>query len=280
MRQRRRAQEGYSRLGASSLVALVILLLPLSARPQQEESPAVGASSGEACVILLHGLGRTYRSMNHMARALWSAGYRVVNQDYPSREETVEALAMSSVPAALARCRSKTAGAIHFVTHSMGGIVLRYYLSQQRPPELGRAVMLAPPNQGSEVADVLKDLAPYEWFNGPAGQQLGTGPDSLPNRLGPVDFPVGIIAGNAPHVVDQLLTDVFPGENDGKVSVERTKVEGMSDFLVVPYDHTFIMDEPEVIRQTLKFIAEGTFDHSAVGAGDEGICSGCEVGSP
>ena len=166
---------------------------------------------------------------------------------------------METIERGLGRCARMQARSVHFVTHSMGGVLVRYFLSRHRPENLGRVVMLSPPNQGSEAADHLRDSALYEWFNGPAGQQLVTGPDGLPSQLGPVDFPLGIITGNQHSFFDAWLADVIPGTDDGKVSVERAKVEGMTDFLVLPYSHPFIMNATEVIEQTLHFLSRGRF---------------------
>ena len=216
---------------------------------------------GEQCVVLLHGLGRTYRSMDQIEDALRASGYRTVNINYPSRSKTIQELAVEAVPEGLHHCRLKGAKQINFVTHSMGGLVLRYYLSTHRVPELGKAVMLSPPNQGSEVADALAGSAIYSRVNGPAGAQLVTGPQGLPAQLGPVDFTLGIITGNEHTAVDAVLATQIPGENDGKVSVERAKVEGMRDFLVLPVTHTFIVNNDVVIGQTLHFLKHGQFLH-------------------
>ena len=216
---------------------------------------------GEQCVVLLHGLGRTYRSMDQIEDALRASGYRTVNINYPSRSKTIQELAVEAVPEGLHHCRLKGAKQINFVTHSMGGLVLRYYLSTHRVPELGKAVMLSPPNQGSEVADALAGSAIYSRVNGPAGAQLVTGPQGLPAQLGPVDFTLGIITGNEQTAVDSVLATQIPGENDGKVSVERAKVEGMRDFLVLPVTHTFIVNNDVVIGQTLHFLKHGNFLH-------------------
>ncbi len=227
---------------------------------------ASGASSAPGpadtaleCVVLLHGLGRTYRSMGDMADALRDAGYLPVNIDYPSREFPIETLAEAAVGRGIERCRRAHARRIHFVTHSLGGILARYYLAHEPLPELGRVVMLSPPNRGSEVADALADNPLYVWLNGPAGQQLGTGSADMPARLGPVDYPTGVITGDRAAFYDAWLTGVFDSANDGKVSVERARVEGMTDFLVVPYTHTFIMAADDVIRQTLHFLRHGRF---------------------
>ena len=215
--------------------------------------------------MLLHGLGRTFRSMSRLAHAAESVGYTAVNLDYPSRDKPIEALAAAFLPKAIERCRKELAEPIHFVTHSMGGIVVRYYLEQNRVAELGRVVMLSPPNQGSEAADALRTDTLYVWWNGPAGQQLGTGPDGIAARLRPVRYPVGIIAGTRHALFDAQRATLFPGPNDGKVSVERTKVTGMSDFLVLPATHTFIMNDDEAISQTLHFLRHGRFRrHAAI----------------
>ena len=206
-------------------------------------------------VILLHGLARTARAMKKMENALLDASYTVINQGYPSTKQNIQTLAAETLPAALAKC--PTTGSIHFVTHSMGGILLRQYLSQHNIPRLGRTVMLGPPNQGSEAVDRLSDWAPFQWFNGPAGSQMGTGPESIPNQLSPVDFPVGIIAGN--QTINFLLSTQLPGPNDGKVTVERTKVEGMQAHLVLPVTHPFMMRNGEVIELVKVFLATGTF---------------------
>jgi triacylglycerol lipase len=238
------------------ILAFVVLTAP-GICAGHERGPA---TVGSECVILLHGLGRTSRSLSKMANALQASGYKPVNLDYPSRKKTIQDLALETIGHGLSRCAGMQARTVHFVTHSMGGLLVRYYLSRNRPGNLGRVVMLSPPNQGSEVADHLRDSALYEWFNGPAGQQLVTGPEGLPAQLGPVDFPLGIITGNQHSFFDAWLADVIPGTDDGKVSVARAKVEGMADFLVLPYSHPFIMNANEVIDETLSFLRDGRFD--------------------
>jgi triacylglycerol lipase len=208
-------------------------------------------------IILLHGLARTSRSMNKAGKLLATYGYKIINVDYPSRKYNIEILARDAIVPALKQCASKDIIKIHFLTHSMGGILIRYYLSAHRIDKLGRVVMLAPPNQGSEVVDKLAGWPVFNVINGPAGLQMGTNKNSLPNMLGPVNFPTGIIAGD--KTVNPLLSRLFLEANDGKVSVSRTQVQGMQDFIVMPYSHPFIMQRVAVIEQALHFIQQGYF---------------------
>ncbi len=215
--------------------------------------------AGHDCVILLHGLGRTRFSMMKMALQLKAAGYRVLNLGYPSRKKSISTLAEEVISKGVEECRQHPLGKIHFVTHSLGGILLRHFLAHNRLDSLGHVVMLSPPNKGSEVVDVLKNNLFFKWFLGPAGQELGTDRDSMPSNLKGVDHSVGIITGNKRAVFDGYFSRIIPGEDDGKVSVESAKLEGMADFLVTPSKHPFIMFDEEVIRQTLYFLENGCF---------------------
>jgi len=212
-------------------------------------------------VVLLHGLARSSFSMNRLASALEDAGYTTANVDYPSTGLEAEALGGMLQDRIDACCRD--AARLHFVTHSLGGIVVRAYLAEHRPPNLGRVVMLAPPNHVSEWVDALRDTVVFGWIMGPTAMQLGTDPDSLPNRLPPADYPLGVIAGN--RVVNPLGAGLIDGADDGTVSVERTQLEGMTDFIELPTSHTFIMYSDEVARQVIVFLRTGGFDHAPVG---------------
>jgi pimeloyl-ACP methyl ester carboxylesterase len=228
---------------------LAIALIPAACSP--EESPDQDTAES---VVLLHGLGRSSRSMAPVGRFLRQHGYRVVNVDYPSREETIETLADGLEPSLAPLC-ARGGPAVHVVTHSLGGILLRQYLAAHRCASLGRVVMLSPPNRGSEMADRFGNLA------GPAGGQLGTGEGALPSRLGPVDFELGVIVGN--RSLNPVGSAVLPGDDDGMVSVESARVEGMQDFLVMPATHTFIMNKRDVLEQVLAFLQTGRFRRDA-----------------
>ena len=207
------------------------------------------------CVVLLHGLARTKASFMPLSRVLVRAGYQVVNLGYPSTEAPVEDLSDLVAPA-VAACENQR---VHFVTHSMGGILLRDWLAHHQPANPGRIVMLAPPNAGSDLVDKLGWLAPFRWINGPAGSELGTGSGALPRQLGPLRAEVGIIAGT--RTLNPVYSALIPGADDGKVSVGSTRLPGMRDHLTVTATHTFIMNNPLVIAEVLIFLQEGQFDH-------------------
>lgn len=238
------------------LVWLMLAMAAAAWRP--ERAAAEDRSPGDECVVLLHGMGRTAFSMQPLADRLDAAGYRTVNRSYPSTTANIETIAATFIPEAVAACGPKPRR-IHFVTHSLGGIVVRCYLQTHTLPPGSRIVMLAPPNQGSELADRFRDDGWYQWLNGPAGQQLGTDAQSLPNRLAPIPFEVGVIAGR--RTLEPWFSMMIPGEDDGKVAVARTHLLEMRDFLAVDHGHTFVMYGTDVARQVLHFLRKGVFEH-------------------
>lgn len=210
----------------------------------------------QAGVVLLHGLARTPRSLRRMERALQDDGFATLNLGYESRKRPLEVL-VNDVDKAIAPFATNV-DALHFVTHSMGGLVARLYLAQYRPSRLQRVVMLGTPNGGSEVADFLKDLALYRAFYGPAGQQLGTRRRELLSALPTPDYAVGIVAGI--RTLDPIASFfILPRPNDGRVSVSSTRLEGMADHVVVKATHSGLLTHPRAIDQTLAFLRDGRF---------------------
>lgn len=237
------------------ILSLATACMGLFTETVQAKQPA----QQNECVILLHGLARTSASMSTLAERLKDNKFKVINVDYPSRHKKIEELAGIAINEGLEFCRTMEAERIHFVTHSLGGILVRFYLASQQIPELGRVVMLAPPNQGSKVVDKFSGMPGYFLINGPAGYQIGTDVNSIPLKLGPPDFEVGIIAGD--KTLNLILSTAFDEPNDGKVAVEDTKLEGMKDFLIVHRTHPFIMQGGEVMDQVLQFLYHGFFNH-------------------
>lgn len=215
----------------------------------------MSASKDAPGVILLHGIARTARSLRKLEKALQRAGFATLNLDYASRKRPLEALAEEiHLPVA---AFAQHHGPVHFVAHSMGGLLARLYISRHRPPRLSRIVMLGAPNGGSEVADFLQRLRIYRAIYGPAGSQLTTKRPLA--SLVPADCEVGIIAGN--RTLDPIASFlILPRPNDGRVSVESSKLAGMADHVIVGASHTGLTNHPAAIDQTIAFLSRGRFD--------------------
>ncbi|MCH2105267.1 MAG: alpha/beta hydrolase [Planctomycetes bacterium] len=206
-------------------------------------------------VVVIHGLGRTPASMKLLVSRIEGSGYSVTNFGYPSTSEPIEALT-ALLGAELEERFGEGSSEVHFVTHSMGGVLVRSYLNEQPEPHQGRVVMLSPPNQGSEIIDTFADSELLRSLLGPAGMKLGTD-EGVTSELGPVRFELGVLTGD--RSLSPLGSWLIPGPDDGKVSVESASVEGVSDFRVVHATHTFIMNRRDVAEEVVHFLERGEF---------------------
>lgn len=208
-------------------------------------------------VILLHGIFRTSAHMRPLEGYLQQYGYDVLNLDYPSTKYPIETL-IDRIAQEIDSTLARNTHTVHFVGYSMGGLLVRGILAKYRPNHLGRVVLLAPPNHGSEVADFLKNNYFYKLLYGPAGQQIGTKDSQhLQPLFGKVDYELGIIAGN--FTIDPFSSYLIAGDDDGKVSVESTKLDGMKEHIIVSASHTFFPSNKKVQRLTLEFLETGKF---------------------
>jgi hypothetical protein len=220
----------------------------------------VKPNSSDEAVVLLHGIARTSRSMLKMEHALQAKGFATLNPTYGSRRKPLQAL-VEEIHPWIAAFAATTSGSLHFVTHSMGGLLARAYICRHRPDRLGRVVMLGPPNAGSEIADLLAGSYPYRKVFGPAGAQLTTQQGlALCALLGTIDYPVGVIAGD--RSLDPVAYWLLPGANDGRVAVARTRIDGITDHLTLHVTHTLMVRSPKVIRQTIAFLRQGRFERA------------------
>lgn len=218
----------------------------------------LNAKHNNESVILLHGLGDVKLSMLKLESALNDDGYITKNIGYSSTGETIESLAEKELSEIVERYKKIGFEKIHFVTHSMGGLIVRYYLQEHDLPSGSRIVMLSPPNHGSEVADHFLESKFYQLIVGDVGQELATDSKIL-SELKPIIPEVGIIAGNKSS--NPYFSKIIPGEDDGRVAVDNTKLTEMKDFIVVPSTHLTIKYNNDVIKQTAFFLKNGIFEH-------------------
>lgn len=212
-------------------------------------------------VVLLHGLGRSSDIMEKMGQYLHIHGYFPHNIAYHSTAHAIETLS-EVVYQKIRALTTQPRYTVHFVGHSMGAIIIRRLLQQHTIDNLGRVVMLGPPNQGSDVAEFLKRFDFYRKRYGKSGCQLGTKANKFLTSLPKATYPCGIIAGDKSQLIDKpfawfLMTD---RDNDGKVTVENTELEGMADHIVVPVTHPNLPKNGEVMHQTAFFLAHGYFE--------------------
>ena len=230
----------------AAVLALVILTVPAASRTPRHE--------GNSIVVLLHGLGRSKYAMWLLEQRLQNAGFQVENIGYSSLRASPDQI-VNSVSQKIARCCIGKSRELHFVGHSLGGLIIRAYLANNAVPNLGRVVLIGTPNKGSEIVDRYKD----QWWLkllGPTVQALGTTRGSLASSLPQPNYPLGVIAGRSGVLRNEHL---LPGPDDGLVSLESTKVRGMQDFVVVDSGHSMMRYNKDVADQTISFLSTGQF---------------------
>jgi pimeloyl-ACP methyl ester carboxylesterase len=246
------------------LCAAMILVLAIGSAASGEAVKLNTAEGAKETVVLLHGIGHSRLNMSGAAHVLHKAGYNTLSVSYPSRSDEIAGLSAFIAGELRGQRVWQNAEKVHFVTHSMGGLVTRQYLEAYKNEipkrKLGRVVMMAPPLGGSEVTDFLKSFPPYKWLFGPAGLELTT-EIQRKNHVKPY-YDVGIIAGTSgwPYLAAHL---VMPSGHDGRVSVESTKWIGMKDHITLSATHSFISWKPIVHKHIIHFINKGEFDHEA-----------------
>lgn len=236
-------------------IALLILITGCAV----SSGPAGDASPHRETIVLLHGLGRTSANMLVLKWRLVQRGYDVCNIGYDTRVPSIDE-AIGAVYEKIASCAIPEESPLHFVTHSLGGLVLRGLYAARPLPQTGRAVMLAPPNSGSEIADWLQRAKWVDTVMGGLATQLGTGEDDVPKQLPKPPIPFAVIAGTS--WINPIGPVLLPTPHDGTVSVASTRLAGMADHLVIPATHTFIMNRSEVAKQVDSFLRTGRFSRS------------------
>lgn len=211
----------------------------------------LGPMRGEA-VVLIHGLIRSSREMQRFTEACENAGYLPVPFTYPSTRITI--------PEAGRMLHDVIAGLegvtrVHIVAHSMGGIVTRSYCQQFDEPRLGRIVMLGVPNNGAELAEVLRYNVWLRWLMGPGAVELRVDPQGLVSRLPAPPTEFATIAGA--RLDGQGWNPILPGDDDGTVTVARAHLAGATDSINIPVMHPLLTRDPGVIELTLRFLATG-----------------------
>ena len=235
--------------GIVVLLCIVLLLPDIKGFAEQD--------NGREHVILLHGLAMSSLIMTPLELYLEKHGYIVHNIDYPSTSKTIDAVASEYLRPVVESILEENDVEVHIVTHSMGGIVARYYLSIYPGTSIKSMVMIAPPNRGSTMAELLKKYTIARWFFGPSLEQLSTGSGSILSSMAPLHIPTGVIAGCAS--MNPMNSLLIPGEDDGTVAVMHTPIKGMSDFAVIPRSHSGILFHKEVYAMVVRFLRKGRF---------------------
>jgi len=236
------------------LKSLMLLVVFVSACVCAKPNIAISPDGEIDVVYLLHGLGRSTFSMRVLASRLEDSGFFVYNIGYPSINKTPEEI-LENISQQIDASLPKTNQTVHFVGHSLGGLLIRAYLEKTNVRNLGNVVLMGTPNKGTTLVDNYRD----SWWMqmlGPAALALSTDENSFPNSIGKPYYPVGIIAGVYGKNDNE---DILPGEDDGLVPLKSTKIDGMTDFIAIETSHYMMRYNQEVADQTIMFLRHGRF---------------------
>lgn len=240
---------------ARRVAACLFLLAGLAGAPRSAAADEAAALRADQTVVLLHGMGRGRASLWVLDMRLRQAGYKTLNFPYLANSQSLDGL--SERLRVFIREKVKTP-TYHLVAHSLGNVIIRNTFKLELPPGLGRIVMLAPPNKPAELARALRENPVYRWFTGESGQQLGS--EEFYAELPAPKAEFGIIAG------DRGQSVTFNSPNDGVITVESTRLEGMKDWVLVHHSHTFIMNSRQVAQLCVQFLESGRFNLDALDA--------------
>lgn len=245
-----------------SLVALVMLIVISEEGAGTWVDASELASPSQAhkndMVILLHGLGRGTTSMWMLDYRLSQAGFDVHRIGYDSLTQSPDQI-VEHVSKQIKACCQSSARKVHFVGHSLGGLIIRAYLEKERPQHLGRVVMLGTPNQGTAAVDYFRQFSGFNML-GSTTRSLGTDSKSFPLSLSEPNYPVGVIAG---YTTLKLNEWYLKGIDDGLVTIEATKIPNMTDFITMNAGHAMLRYKSSVARQVVAFLKRGKFDREA-----------------
>lgn len=216
------------------------------------------SASGEKHVVVLHGLIVNKYFMSGISSYLERQGYTVHSMSYPTRGKSFDSLLDEHIAPVIEKIPAKK---VDFVVHSMGGLMVRMYALKYGVKKIGRVVMIGTPNHGSPVADFVSRWGAFRWYLGDASKSLRANSDGIHAQLPPVNFECGIIAGDNHwfRAASSAIVPDLPTPNDGVVSIESTKVEGMKEHTVVPGDHSQMVWMPRVWKLSAAFLKNGSF---------------------
>lgn len=242
---------------ALKIILIILLLLPGCSGAAKKSGLSTAEHSNKPVVMMLHGWGRNPSAMWYIGKQMEKSGFDVVRLEYHSLTQGPDEIMTDITGQINTFCTDHPKRQIHFVGHSMGGLVIRAFLEKNNIPNLGRVVLMGTPNQGVPIVDRYRDTW---WMKalGPSAATLGTNSDSFPASIGPPDYPIGIIAGHTDSTFNDRL---IPGRDDGLVPVESTLLPGMTDFIVINSGHWTMRYDKEIARQVILFLNSGRFDH-------------------